>query len=90
MKRSSFALGLVAGWLLVHSAGGRDEWREVSDFGTESQCDYGRTAEVERATLEHIGSALASQPVDNPMRQDAYRRAYDRVRGQYRCVRDDR
>jgi len=91
MTRSSLAVGLVAGWLLVYNAGGRnDEWREVSDFGTESQCDYGRTAEVERATLQRIGTALASQPVENPMRQDAYRRAYEHVRGQYRCVRADR
>jgi hypothetical protein len=32
-----------------------------------------------------MGGALASQPADNPLRQDAYRRAEAHVRNRYRC-----
>ena len=89
IRHPPLALGILAGWLLLHGTDPRGgDWREVGSYGTESACDYGRQAAVERATLTRIGGVLASQPVDNPMRQHAYRQAQERVQPQYRCVRE--
>jgi hypothetical protein len=82
---------LVAGWLLLFSDDpeGRDpRWRRIADFASESLCERGRAAEAERMALGRIGGALAMQPADNPLRQEALRRAYARTRDHYRCDRD--
>jgi hypothetical protein len=44
-----------------------------------------REASVDRDILDEIGGALASQPADNPLRQQAYGRAARRVAARYRC-----
>ncbi len=64
----------------------RDHWEQVGDYHTGGLCDVARRGETERAARVKIGGVLASLPVENPMRRDAYRRAYDRVRLRYRCV----
>jgi hypothetical protein len=79
---------LAAGWVLLHSAdpGARDaSWRSVGSYPTEDHCEWARTGETERETLQRIGGALASQPADNPMRQAAYRSAQGKVAARYRC-----
>ena len=79
------AAGLVLlGWALVYSRAGED-WSTVDEFASESTCMQVRSASVERETLEEIGGALAGQPADNPMRQQAYDRAVRRVASRYRC-----
>jgi len=44
-----------------------------------------RADAIDRAAVAEIGSALAGQPRDNPLRQEAYRRAEAHVRNRYRC-----
>ena len=44
-----------------------------------------RADAIDRAAVTEIGSALASQPRDNPLRQEAYRRAEAQLGNRYRC-----
>ena len=46
-----------------------------------------RADAIDRAATAALGGALASQPADNPLRQDAYRRAEAHARPRYRCER---
>jgi hypothetical protein len=91
MLRHALATAVAAGWLLLVSNDPdalSPEWRTVGTFGSESYCEQGRDGAVEQAAIARIGGALASQPADNPIRQEAFRRAYDRARARYRCVRE--
>ena len=83
MRHHAIGLLLVA-WALIYSREGND-WSVVDEFGSETTCMRVRSATVDRETQDEIGSALASQPADNPMRQQAYERASRRVAGRYRC-----
>lgn len=75
---------LVLAWALVHSRDG-DDWSTVDEYASESTCMRVREASIERDILDEIGGALAGQPADNPMRQQAYGRAARRVTTRYRC-----
>jgi len=83
MRHSGIGILLVA-WALVYSRDG-DEWSVLDEFASESHCMRVRSASVGRETEDDIGGALASQPADNPMRQQAYERASRRVAARYRC-----
>jgi hypothetical protein len=87
--RRALEAGLAAAWLLLHSADpdGRDpRWQPVGHYAWESLCERAREGETEREALSRIGSALASLPADNPMRQDAHRRAWAKAQARYRCT----
>jgi hypothetical protein len=89
MLRHALATVLLAGWVLMFNAepdDRRSEWRQVGRYPTSPLCEYALTGEVRRISEQRIGSVLASQPADNPMRQSAFGRAYDRAQKQYRCV----
>jgi hypothetical protein len=77
---------IVLGWALLYSRGGKD-WRKIDEFPYQATCDQVMENRVGQEALEEIGSALSSQPADNPLRQDAFRRAVPRVRDRYRCER---
>lgn len=79
---------IVLGWALFYSRHG-DDWRRQGDFGSESGCHQFLDARVDAETLAEVGGALAAQSPDNPMRQEAYRRAERHVRERYRCERLD-
>lgn len=78
-------LGLVLlGWVLLHAE--RDgDWRVIDDYPSSLTCERVRAARIDAETRHTIGSALAEQPADNPMRQEAYRRAGRRTGERYRC-----
>jgi hypothetical protein len=79
------AAGMLAlAWALLYSPEGR-EWEVLDEYPSEWSCLQGRTATADRDIQHEIGSALASQPADNPMRQAAYVRAERRVGARYRC-----
>jgi hypothetical protein len=89
MLRHALATVLLASWVLMFNPepdDRRSQWRQVGRYPTSPMCEYALAGEVRRTSEQRIGSALASQPVDNPMRQSAFSRAYDRVQTQYRCV----
>jgi hypothetical protein len=69
----------------MHS--GRDgDWKQLADYGSRSvTCEQVRESNVARDVLSEIGGALADQPTDNPIRQQAYGRAERRIRERYRC-----
>ncbi len=75
---------IVLGWALLYSRHG-DDWRRRGDFAQEGSCERVLDAGVNDETLAEVGGALAAQSPDNPMRQDAYRRAERHVRERYRC-----
>ena len=75
---------LLLACALVYSRDGRD-WNVLDEFATSSDCMRIRSASVDAETQQEIGGALASQEVDNPMRQQAYGRASRRVNARYRC-----
>jgi hypothetical protein len=75
---------LVLGWALVHA--GRDwDWQQLGDYGGSTTCERVRESRVATDVLHEIGGALADQPADNPIRQQAYGRAERRIRERYRC-----
>jgi len=80
---------LLLAWALLYSPQGSG-WDVVDEYPTEWSCLQGRTANADREIQVEIGSALASQPADNPMRQQAYARAERRINARYRCsyIRD--
>ncbi|MGH7893023.1 MAG: hypothetical protein ACREQL_00040 [Candidatus Binatia bacterium] len=82
-------LTLLLGWALLYDRGGRG-WRAVGELSDQSTCERVRTARIHAEVLDEIGGALANQPEDNPLRQEAYRRAEGRVRPRYECERRDR
>jgi hypothetical protein len=69
---------------LMYSRDG-DDWHALDEFDSDSHCMRVRSASVDAETQQEIGGALASQEVDNPMRQQAYGRASRRVAARYRC-----
>jgi hypothetical protein len=76
--------GLLA-WVLMH-AGSGGGWDPVGAFPTELTCMRVRAISISEEAQEEMGSALADQPFDNPMRQQAYARAEKKVGARYRCV----
>ena len=90
MARPAAALVLF-GWMLLSSRdpdAPPEAWQAVGSYDDKWVCDHARSAEVDRATQMEIGSALAGQPPDNPLRREAYRRAEARVRPRFRCERE--
>ena len=83
MKHHAVSM-LALAWALLYSPEGR-EWDVLDEYPTEWSCLQGRTANADREIQQQMGSALASQPADNPLRQAAYARAERRVGGRYRC-----
>jgi len=78
---------VLGGWILLvnASSGG---WRPLGTYEQEWLCAHVRADAIDRAAVAEMGGALASQPADNPLRQDAYRRAEAHVRNRYRCERE--
>ena len=72
-------------WVLAHSRDGKD-WSVASQFQYPTHCLQARSAEIDREVRGSIGGVLASQPLDNPLRQEAYRRAERHVEEQWRCA----
>ena len=80
------AVSLVLGWMLLQVQRSGD-WEVVGgEFPTESACLQVRAARVQGDAIADIGSALADQPADNPLRQQALDRAERRNDGRYRCA----
>jgi hypothetical protein len=79
------AFGLVFfGWVLLHAAhdGG---WQTIGDYPGSVTCERVRDSSVADEIRHEIGGALADQPADNPLRQQAWSQAERRVRERYRC-----
>ena len=75
---------LLIAWALIHA--GRDGvWETLGEFTGPLTCEQVRDSNVANEATREIGSALADQPADNPMRQQAFERAARRVRDRYRC-----
>ena len=86
MDRGAHALaGVVLGWALLYARDGSD-WRMMEQLESEHTCAQVRAAHVATDTRAEIGSALADQPADNPMRQQAVARVERRVAPRYRCA----
>ena len=75
---------LFLGWVLM-SASRDGAWQPVDDFPGSLTCERVRSIRVADEVRREIGSALADQPADNPMRRQAYEHAERRVRERYRC-----
>ena len=82
-RRCTLAI-VVLGWVLMYARDGSD-WRVIERIESEYTCTQVREAHVATDTRREIGSALADQPADNPMRQQAVARAERRVAPRYRC-----
>ena len=74
----------VLGWALLYARNGTD-WRVIERSESEYRCSQVLEAHVAIDTRTEIGSALADQPADNPMRQQAVARTERRVAPRYRC-----
>lgn len=85
MGRTRTLAHVVLGWALFYARDGTD-WRVVERLESEHTCSQVRAAHVASETRAEIGSALADQPADNPMRQQAVVRAERRVGPRYRCA----
>jgi hypothetical protein len=83
MGHRGVRIALLA-WALIYSRDGED-WSVLDEYTSETTCMRIRAASVDREIQDEIGSALASQSEDNPMRQQAYGRASRRVAARYRC-----
>ena len=75
---------VLFGWVLIH-AGNDGVWKPLGDFAGSTTCEQVRDQSIANEALHAIGSALADQPADNPMRQQAYDRAARHIRDRYRC-----
>jgi hypothetical protein len=85
MRTATLRWALLLTWALVYTRHGTD-WKPVEENLDSSQtCEQLRSARILEETTREIGSALASQPADNPMRVEAWRRAEPRVRARWRC-----
>ena len=82
--RHSAARVLLLVCALMYSRDG-DEWDVLDEFDSESHCTRVRAGSIDGEIQQEIGGALASQEVDNPMRQQAAARASRRVAARYRC-----
>jgi hypothetical protein len=88
MKRR-FATLVLFGWILLEVQR-NGAWEPTDTFSSESTCLRVREAIVAEKTLAEIGSALASQPADNPLRRQAYERTARRVSTRYECAPERR
>ena len=75
---------LVAGWLLLYSRQGHD-WAVMGEYPQPQHCAAAMSGAVDSEAQSEMGGALAGQPADNPLRQDAYRKAARRVQDRFRC-----
>ena len=85
MGRRRTLTAVLLGWALFYTRDGTD-WRVVEQVESEHTCSQVRAAHVASETRTEIGSALADQPADNPLRQQAVARAERRVGPRYRCA----
>lgn len=85
MRRHSLLALTLTTWTLLYSRHGT-EWRPLDEFTSPVTCQRVREAWVAREADREIGSALASQPADNPMRRRAMTRALRRVDSRFRCT----
>jgi len=83
MTRPAAAV-VLAGWVLL-MGGPSGGWRPLGTYEQEWLCAHVRADAIDRAAVAEIGSALASQPRDDPLRREAYRRAETHLRDRYRC-----
>jgi len=83
--RGHVALAIaLTSWTLLYSRHG-GEWLPLDNFVSASTCTRVRQAWIAREASREIGSALATQPLDNPLRQRAMTRALRRVNPRFRC-----
>lgn len=87
MRRHALLAIMLATWTLLYSRHGT-EWLRLDDFPSGWACSRVRQAWIAREAAREIGSALASQPADNPLRQQAMSKALERVDARYRCTHD--
>ena len=85
MRRHALLIVAIAGWMLVYSRHGT-EWLPMGQYSSSSTCHRVMDARAHDEASREMGTALASQPADNPMRQRAYQRAWRRVQPRFRCV----
>jgi hypothetical protein len=84
MSGHRWAVLSLLGWVLL--AAGRDgDWQARGSYPSELTCTRVMTVAVSDDVRREIGSVLADQPVDNPMRRQAWDHAERRVRQRYRC-----
>jgi hypothetical protein len=76
---------VVLGWALLYDRGGH-AWQVLDSLPSSYTCEQLRVARIDQEIQHEIGSALASQSGDNPMRVQAYQAAASRVNGRYRCA----
>jgi hypothetical protein len=83
--RGHLALTIVlTTWTLLYSRWG-GEWLPLDDFVSHTACTQVRQAWIAREAQHDIGSVLANQPADNPLRQRAMAKALPRVESRFRC-----
>jgi hypothetical protein len=87
MRRHALLAITLVTWTLLYSRHGT-EWLRLDDFPSDYACSRVREAWIAREATREIGSALASQPADNPMRRRAMSKALRRVDPRYRCTHD--
>jgi hypothetical protein len=84
MRRHPLLAITLTTWTLLYSRHGT-EWLRLDEFASGSTCGRVRQAWITREASREIGSALASQPPENPLRQRAMSRALQRVDSRFRC-----
>jgi hypothetical protein len=75
---------VVLGWALLYARG--NGWQVLESLPSSYTCEQLRVARIDQDIQHEIGSALASQSGDNPMRVQAYQAAAAHVNGRYRCA----
>lgn len=73
-------------WALLYSRHGTG-WLQLDEFTSGSTCHRVQQAWVQREAAREVGSPLASQTADNPLRQRALDRALRKVSPRFRCRR---
>jgi hypothetical protein len=84
MRRHALLVVVLSTWTLLYSRHG-GEWLQLDEFTSPSTCGHVRQAWLVQEARREIGSALADQPADNPLRRRAMTRALERVRTRFRC-----
>lgn len=85
MRRHALLAITLTTWTLLYSRHGT-EWRPLDEFTSGSTCGRVRRVWISHEASREIGSALASQPPDDPIRRRALTQALQRVDGRFRCA----
>ena len=82
--RQRLVMLVFLGWAVLYSRHG-SQWQQVGNADSASQCEQVRSALVAGEASEDMDGALADQPADNPLRQQAFQREMRKVDARYRC-----